>query len=75
LLHWGAPAKAEIALIRAIMSEPADVEAYYHLGHVFLLRGEAESATKYFRLYVQESPDGIHRQEAQDILEKLEQSK
>ncbi|MFV9504795.1 MAG: DUF2298 domain-containing protein [Oscillochloridaceae bacterium umkhey_bin13] len=58
LLDWGAYDKAELALTRAITTDPISPDPYYHLGRLFVLQGQPARALEALNTYLSLAPDG-----------------
>ncbi len=71
LLQWGELDKAEVALLRAVTTEPVDPLAHYHLGLLYNYRGDTERATHHLQRYLESAPEGVYRDEARRLLEEL----
>ena len=61
LLQWGELDKAEVALLRAVTTEPVDPVAHYHLGLLYNYRGDTERAIHHLQRYLESAPEGGRR--------------
>jgi tetratricopeptide (TPR) repeat protein len=73
LLETGDLSNAERELTKALVMGGAEcVAAHYHLGRIYLTRGDTAQATRAIQAYLEEAPKGEYVKDARQLQKKLQ---